>query len=148
MNPIHRRRFLKDSTRTVAGIAAGTAIFGARPARAASPNEVIRVAVVGFNGRGVSHIEAFLPSGGKGTEIGALVDIDEKVVARGLSRVEKDQSRSPAPYTDLRKMLEDKSIDVVSIATPNHWHSLAAIWAVQSGKDVYVEKPLSHNVVE
>jgi predicted dehydrogenase len=109
---------------------------------------VIRVGVVGFNGRGASHIDAYLPSKGLGTEVGALVDVDENVLSRGLSIVEKDQSRAPAAYTDLRKMLEDKSIDAISIATPNHWHSLASIWACQAGKDVYVEKPLSHNVFE
>src|SRR6185503_17486916 len=75
-------------------------------------------------------------------------DIDENVLARGIAKVEKNQDRSPAAHTDVRKMLEDKSVDAVSIATPNHWHSLAAIWAVQAGKDVYVEKPLSHNVFE
>ena len=60
----------------------------------------------------------------------------------------KKQGKKPATFTDIRKVLEDKSIDVISIATPNHWHSLAGVWACQAGKDVYVEKPLSHNVSE
>ena len=148
MESINRRGFLKESSRTVVSMATVGMALRAGRSRAASPNDVIRVAVTGFNGRGSSHIEAFLPSGGKGTEVGALVDIDEAVLARGVARVEKDQSKSPEAYTDIRKMLEDKSIDAVSIATPNHWHSLAALWAMQAGKDVYVEKPLSHNVFE
>ncbi len=148
MSTLDRRSFLQSSSRTVISMAAVGLALGARRSRAAGPNDVVRVGVVGFNGRGGSHIDAFLPSGGKGTEVGALVDIDEKVLARGVGRVEKDQSRPPAAFTDVRKMLEDKTIDAVSIATPNHWHSLAAIWAVQAGKDVYVEKPLSHNVFE
>jgi predicted dehydrogenase len=148
MTVLDRRSFLKQSSRTVVSMAAAGTLVGAGKSRAASPNEVIRVGVVGFNGRGGSHIEALLPSKGLGTEIGALVDVDEKVLARGVARVEKDQSQAPAAYTDLRKMLDDKSIDAISIATPNHWHSLAAIWACQAGKDVYVEKPLSHNVFE
>lgn len=127
--------------------AAGTALHAAR-SHATSPNEVIRVGVVGFNGRGASHIDAFVASSGKGTEIGALVDVDENVLARGSGNVEKIQGRAPTGFTDIRKLLDDKSIDAVSIATPNHWHSLAAILACQAGKDVYVEKPLSHNVFE
>ncbi len=148
MNTIHRRSFLKKSSGTVLSLATGAAVFGTTKSQATSPNEVIRIGVVGFNGRGGSHIEAFLASSGKGTEVAALVDVDENVLARGASSVEKNQGSVPAGFTDIRKMLDDKSIDAVSIATPNHWHSLAAILAVQAGKDVYVEKPLSHNVFE
>jgi predicted dehydrogenase len=147
MDSMNRRDFLKESSRTAVSMAA-IPLLRPKRASAVSPNDVIRVAVIGFNGRGGSHIDAFLPSSGHGTEIGALVDIDENVLSRGMEKVEKNQGRSAAAYTDLRKMLEDKSVDAVSIATPNHWHSLAAIWAIQAGKDVYVEKPLSHNVFE
>jgi predicted dehydrogenase len=148
MNSINRRSFLKDSSRTVVSMATiGLAMRPGR-SRAAGPNDVIRVGVMGFNGRGSSHIDAFLPSGGKGTEVGALIDIDEAVLAKGVTRVQKDQSTAPETHTDIRKALDDKSIDAISIATPNHWHSLGAIWAVQAGKDVYVEKPLSHNMFE
>jgi predicted dehydrogenase len=148
MESINRRSFLKESCRTVVSLAAAATVVAPARIRAASPNDVIRVAVVGFNGRGAGHINAFLPSAGIGTEIGALVDIDDAVLEQGISKVEKNQGRSPGAYADVRKMLEDKSVDAVSIATPNHWHSLAAIWAIQAGKDVYVEKPLSHNVFE
>lgn len=148
MDSINRRSFIKHSSRTVVSMAAATALVRPHRVRAASPNEVVRMAVIGFNGRGGSHIDAFLPSSGNGTEVAALVDIDDSVLARGVAKVEKNQGRSPAAFTDLRKMLDDKSVDGVSIATPNHWHTLAAIWAIQAGKDVYVEKPLSHNVFE
>ncbi len=149
MEPMDRRGFLKVSSRTVVSMAAASAVLGRSASAWASPNDVIRVAVVGFNGRGTEHIRAFTGGKGKGTEIAALVDVDENIWGgKPAKSVEAAQGKPPALYSDLRKMLEDKSIDAVSIATPNHWHSLAAIWAVQAGKDVYVEKPISHNVWE
>ena len=78
----------------------------------------------------------------------ALCDIDQKVLDAAASSVEKITNKKPAIYTDYRKLLEDKSIDAISIATPNHWHTLQTIWACQAGKDVYVEKPCSHNIFE
>src|SRR5262245_27573024 len=119
MESINRRSFLTESSRTVVSLAAAGALVRPGRSRAASPNDVIRVAVIGFNGRGGSHIDAFLPSAGNGTDIGALVDIDNAVLARGVEKAEKNQGRSPGAFTDVRKMLEDKSVDAVSIATPN-----------------------------
>ncbi len=112
----------------------------------ASPNDTVRVACVGVRGRGHWHLDAFakMPN----VEIVAVCDIDEGVLNGRLEMVEKMGKKRPAPFTDIRKMLEDKSIDVVSIATPNHSHTLQTIWACQAGKDVYVEKPCSHNVFE
>src|SRR5207302_1159107 len=81
-------------------------------------------------------------------EIAALCDVDENVLSQRLANVEKLGLPKPKSYVDVRKVLEDKDIDAISIATPNHWHSLMAIWAIQNGKDVYVEKPVSHNVSE
>ena len=78
----------------------------------------------------------------------ALCDVDSEVLERGAKIVESAQGKRPKLYRDIREALADKSIDAVTIATPNHWHSLAAIWACQAGKDVYVEKPLSHNIYE
>jgi len=102
--------------------------------------------VVGFRGRGKDHIKGWttLPN----VEIAALCDIDESVVATGLAQVEKAGKKKPTTYSDIRKLLEDKSIDAISIATPNHSHTLQTIWACQAGKDVYVEKPCSHNMFE
>jgi predicted dehydrogenase len=115
--------------------------------QSSSPSERLRVAVLGLKGRGQTHLGAFL--GRKDCEVVAVCDPDEQVLmTRGVGVVEGATKKKPAFFQDLRKLLEDKSIDIVSIATPNHWHALAAIWAIQAGKDVYVEKPVSHNVSE
>jgi len=113
---------------------------------AASPNDTIRVAAVGVRGRGKSHIAAF--TGMKNVELAALCDIDESVLRDRVAGVEQQGKKRPAAFTDFRRMLEDKSIDAVSIATQNHNHTLQTVWACQAGKDVYVEKPCSHNVHE
>ena len=81
-------------------------------------------------------------------EIAAICDIDESVLNAQVAAVEKAKGKRPAAFTDLRKLLEDKSIDAISIATPNHHHTLQTIWACQAGKDVYVEKPCSHDMFE
>jgi predicted dehydrogenase len=101
---------------------------------------------VGFHGQGRAHIQAYLkvPS----VEISALCDVDESVLEKGCKMVEDAGRKRPTGYTDLRKLLEDKSIDAISIATPNHQHTLQTIWGCQAGKDVYVEKPCSYNVFE
>ncbi len=122
----------------------GAAAAGVRnPLRA---NEPLRVACVGVRGRGRDHIRGFaaLPD----VEIAALCDVDESVLETRLNDVEKLGKKRPAAYTDFRKLLEDKSIDAVSIATQNHNHTLQTIWACQAGKDVYVEKPCTHNIFE
>jgi predicted dehydrogenase len=139
---IDRRSFLRTS------LAAGAAAVSL-PARvysqAPGANSDIRVGVIGFNGRGKDHIGGL--SGVKGVRIAALCDVDYKVLEGGKAQIEK-KGGSVEVFTDIRKMLESKEIDAISTATPNHWHSLAAIWAIQAGKDVYVEKPVSHNVFE
>jgi predicted dehydrogenase len=117
-----------------------------RKGASASPNDTVRVACVGVRGRGRSHIRAYsqMPN----VEIVAMCDIDESVLNSRLSDLEKTNGKRPAAFTDLRKLLEDKSIDAISIATPNHHHTLQTIWACQAGKDVYVEKPCSHDMFE
>jgi predicted dehydrogenase len=104
------------------------------------------MAVVGCGGRGSSHVSAW--SGMPNVEVVALCDVDEAHVAAKLKALSARGMKTPAVYTDFRKLLEDKTIDAVSIASPNHWHTLQTIWACQAGKDVYVEKPCSHNVFE
>lgn len=147
MAGINRRAFLEDSIfATTAAALAAQPLLQWTPATAADTPEILRVAVVGVNGRGGAHIGGF--GGRNDCEIAAIVDVDESVANRVADGIEKAKGKRPAIYADMRKMLEDKSIDIVGIATPNHWHSLAAIWAVQAGKDVYVEKPVSHNVSE
>ncbi len=104
------------------------------------------MAIVGVGGRGGDHIDEFLIN--PNTEIAYIVDADEKIGRQRAEAVGKKQGRVPKVVQDMRVAFDDKSVDIVSTATPNHWHALAAIWAMQAGKDVYVEKPVSHNVSE
>jgi len=114
--------------------------------RSAGPNERLRVAVVGVKGRGGAHLAAFL--GMKDAEVAAIVDCDRRVADEAMKQVERRQGKAPAFHPDLRKALEDKSLDAVSIATTDHTHALLAIWSMQAGKHVYVEKPVSHGIFE
>lgn len=138
----NRRDFIKSSTSAVAASTLGFNLTS----YAGSPADTIRVAVVGFRSQGGGHINQYakMPN----VEIAALCDVDDSVMAKGCATVEKLTGKKPAQFQDFRKLLEDKSIDAVSIATPNHWHSLMGIWACQAGKDVYLEKPCSHSYWE
>src|SRR5579864_4225324 len=141
-----RRAFLKTGARSIPGIAVSDSLRAlVEPRRVMGANDRVRVAICGLNGRGASHIEAYAAL--ENAEIAALCDVDDSVMRRRVSELDNFGIR-PQAYVDIRKLLEDKSIDAVSIATPNHWHSLIAIWACQAGKDVYVEKPCSHNFWE
>jgi predicted dehydrogenase len=138
---LNRRQFIgKTATAVVvAGTMARGKVFGA--------NSRIRMCTIGFHGQGGSHIKDILDMKDQ-AEYVALCDVDSEVLDRGAKFVETSQGKAPKKYKDIREALEDKAIDAVTIATPNHWHSLAAVWACQAGKDVYVEKPLSHNIYE
>jgi len=141
---INRREFLKTSARRGAGLAAlGGVTFLAHPERVFGANDRVRVAVVGLHGQGWAHVGEYSKMGD--VELAAFCDVDENVLDERLAVAERMGVKRPARFVHLRKLLEDKSIDAISIATPNHWHSLQAIWGCQAGKDVYVEKPLSHN---
>jgi predicted dehydrogenase len=109
-------------------------------------NDTIRIAVAGLNGRGGSHVGAW--SGMKGVEITYLIDPDTRTYDKRLKQATAKGGKAPQTIKDVRKALEDKNLDAISIATPNHWHALMTIWGCQAGKDVYVEKPCSHNVHE
>ncbi len=115
-----------------------------KPAPAAK--DPLQVAIAGVKGRGLFHVQSFLrlPE----TRVAAIVDVDEGAAAEAMRAVEKAQGRPPRFEKDLRKVLEDPSIGLVSIATTDHTHALLALWALQAGKHVYVEKPVSHNVFE
>ena len=136
----------------LATVAAMGAVGGSRLVRAEettqpnSPNETLGVAVVGVRNRGGAHIAAFTSR--KDTEILWVVDVDTNVGEAKAAEIANRQKRKPKVTQDMRKAFEDPAVDLVSIATPNHWHALASIWAMQHGKDVYVEKPVSHNVSE
>jgi predicted dehydrogenase len=152
MSRTTRRQFLEQSL--FAASAAASAAAGASqvfassaPARRFGPNETIQTAVIGCGGRGVgSHVGEFLKQ--SGVVITAVCDVDSSRNKGAADRIDKSTGQAPRFEQDMRRIFDDKSIDVVSIATTNHWHSLAAIWAMQAGKHVYVEKPLSHNVFE
>ncbi len=143
MKSFSRRDFLKAS------VATGATLSMPFPAitQTKSPGETINVGVIGINGRGQSHISGYLGLKEKSVRLGAVCDVDGKVLGANVDKLSGKHGKVEG-YADLRKLLENKDIDAVSIATPNHWHSLAAIWAMQAGKDVYVEKPVSHNVWE
>ena len=104
------------------------------------------MATIGIRGRGQDHISAF--SHRKDTAVVALCDVDSRLFDSSSKKLEDRTGKAPQLVTDLRRIMDDKTIDVVTVATPNHWHALAAVWACQAGKDVYVEKPISHNVSE
>ncbi|MCA9071634.1 MAG: Gfo/Idh/MocA family oxidoreductase, partial [Planctomycetaceae bacterium] len=144
-----RREFLERSMfATAAAVAAtsGVPLLQAQEKQSQSPNERLRVAVLGVRSRGKAHLDAYTKR--SDTEVAIVVDVDEVIGQSAVEQLEKSTGKRPQYLKDMRKAFEDKSIDLVSIATPNHWHALATIWAIQAGKDVYVEKPVSHSVSE
>jgi predicted dehydrogenase len=150
---IDRRAFLQNSAALAAavGTAGVTTTRAEEPqrgegAKVAGPNDVIRVAVIGVRGRGMSHVQGF--SEQPDARIVAICDADTNVIGRAMKASTSRYGSEPKFYQDVRKLIEDKDVDAISIATPNHWHSLMTIWGCQAGKDVYVEKPGSHNVFE
>jgi len=141
-NQSSRRKFIKTTVTGVAALGMPTII----PSSVFGANDRLRVAVIGINGRGKDHISGFMKQ--ENVEVATLCDVDNVVLQAGATDFEKKYNKKVNSQQDLRKVYEDKSIDAVSIATPNHWHALAAIWACQAGKDVYVEKPACHNLYE
>ena len=102
--------------------------------------------MIGVHGRGQDHIEGHQK--GENVEVVALCDPDKQVLAKRAEEFQQKYNKPVKTFVDLREVFAQKDIDAVSIATPNHWHALATIWACQAGKDVYVEKPGSHNIFE
>jgi predicted dehydrogenase len=153
MSRLDRRRFLEDSMFAAAlavGAGSASSLLAAEPKEkkgSKNPADRLNCAVVGVKGRGMSHVGGYTSR--NDTLITWVVDVDTAIGEQRAQDIAKRQGGVvPKVTTDLRKALEDKELNVVSIATPNHWHSLGAIWAMQAGKDVYVEKPVSHNVSE
>ncbi len=141
MSRTTRRTFLERSLLTATAVAASPRSSPFARAPRASRGDKIRVGVIGVRGRGRAHIGGFKNS--PDSEVVAICDPDEQFVGRALELVP-----DATYHKDLRALLDDKTIDAITVATPNHWHSLASIWALQAGKHVYVEKPLTHNVRE
>jgi predicted dehydrogenase len=145
MENIDRRSFLKKSGVATAVAFVSSPIINQVPIKR-SPNDTINVAVTGIRSRGKDLIRALVKI--PNVKIAVLCDIDQRLLPEAVAEVEKLTGYKPATATEYRKVLENKDIDVVTIATPNHWHALMTIWACQAGKDVYVEKPVSHTVLE
>lgn len=138
-----RRQFLQDSS-----LAVGTGVLLnqlADTARAQA-SERVRVGIMGAGGRALSLINSFAAN--KSVEVVAIADLDASRLPKGLEAAEKLQGKKPRSESDFRKLIDDKSIDALVIGTPDHWHAIPTILACQAGKDVYVEKPDSHNIVE
>jgi len=138
-----RRSFIKTTA------AAGSAAFLAPtfvPSSAFGANDRINAAVLGLNGRGKSHVKGFMAQ--KNVAITHFCDPDMNILKKRQSEFKEKYNKDVALEQDLRRIMDNKDIDVVGIASPNHWHALSVIWACQAGKDAYVEKPGSHNVWE
>ncbi len=152
MQKFNRRTFLKQSLLGATSVGL-LSVTGCHTTKSAAPttarvkgaNDDIRYAVVGLHGRGKGHLEDLAKV--KGTRLVALCDVDSDVLGVEQQK-QRDKGLQVDGYSDIRKLLENPNLDVVSFATPNHWHALGTIWAIQAGLDVYVEKPVSHNVWE
>ncbi len=148
MSRATRREFFEQSlfaTAAAATVAHGSTLAAETPA-ASDPSETIHHAILGCRIRGRAHAKQFTRQ--EGVEVNYVCDPDLALAEELASEVEQQQGRRPQVVQDMRVVFDDANINTVSIATPNHWHALAAIWAMQAGKDVYVEKPVSHNIVE
>ena len=147
MAHISRREFLSRAAKGAATVALGTAAMSsAGPARAKSPNDRIVMALMGAGGRGSQVIRSLGTH--KDVELAWICDVD---AGRGndlVAHFEKTRGKAPKKTQELRRVLDDKDVDALLVATPDHWHALATIWACQAGKDVYVEKPPTHNIWE
>ena len=140
-----RRTFLK--TTTAGALFSTFAISGTKASgRVIGANDTIRIGVAGINGRGQSHIKEF--AGRDNVQVTYLIDPDSRLFESRSEQVSSRGGNTPKCVQDVREALDDKSLDAISIATCNHWHSLMTVWACQAKKNVYVEKPLSHNIYE
>ena len=149
MSRLTRRRFLEDSlvaTAATAAAAAAPTSLHAQDPRGVGANEKITGAIIGCGIRGKQHAQEL--SRLADCEIAYVCDPDRDRAAEVAAQLTARGRPAPKAVQDLRAALDDKAVDVVFIAAPNHWHALAAIWAMQAGKDAYVEKPVSHNVRE
>jgi predicted dehydrogenase len=144
MNDVTRREFLASTGKTSIGMAVGAAAVAAsRRAGADAVNERLRLAVIGLHGRGGNLARSFASR--HDCEIAYLCDVDETLLPSLVSEIAEKQGRAPKAVGDLRRALDDQSVDAIIVATPDHWHALATVWGCQAGKDVYVEKPASHS---
>ncbi len=146
MKNLDRRSFIKKTGAAASASLIGTTTMGTPMKRTNQANNSVNVAVIGIRNRGKDHYRALakIPN----VNISILCDIDQRLLPEAVAEVEKLTGKKPQTETEYRKVLDNPDIDAVSIATPNHWHALQTIWACQAGKHVYVEKPVSHTVLE
>ena len=151
MENVNRRGFIKKSAVLTTGIAAGVPAYIKGYAQN-KPGEVINIAVVGIRSRGgyyyggTGHTANYTKI--KNSRVTAICDVDENLFPQAIADIEKLGGAKPKTVVDFRDLLDDKDIDAVSIASPDHWHALQAIWACQAGKDVYLEKPICYTIEE
>lgn len=150
MSKQHRRGFIKQS---LAASATATCLANVPSvhsqeveSKEGSPISQLNVAIIGAGSRGGTHTGEMLKA--EGVTITHVCDIDDGRGDGKAKLIEEKQGRRPTFEKDLRRILDNKSVDMVSIATPNHWHALGGIWAMQAGKDAYIEKPVCHNIAE
>src|SRR5687768_13939701 len=145
-----RRDFIKTSVAGAAGLAIGGIGSNARSyAAIVGANDRINLAVIGIRNQGTVHINSYCNlKNSKNVIVKTLCDTDERLFPPAVAIVNKKTGDQPLTQWDLKRVLDDKEIQAVSIVTPNHWHALATIWACQAGKHVYVEKPLAYNIWE
>lgn len=134
-----RRDFIKKTALAGAGLFTAPNLFAFN----GSPNEKVVIGLMGTNSRGLFLAQSFAKL--KNVEVGYICDVDSELLAKTIADIEKQTGKKPQGFTDVRKMLEQKDLDGLAIAAPDHWHAPAAIMGLQAGKNVYVEKPCSHN---
>jgi len=142
-----RREFLKKTAMTSAGLAAGSAIFSAKSyGKIMGSNERLNFAILGLHGRGNGLLSSIMDC--ENTMVTDICDVDERYIEKFSKKMVEEYNQKPNTHKDIRKMLKSKDIDVIAIATPEHWHAPMAIMGLKAGKHVYVEKPCSHNPYE
>jgi predicted dehydrogenase len=142
-NNVDRREFLRDASLAGLGLVITNRLPSPSLLFGGSPSEKVVVAVMGLNGRGMVLARNFMRL--KNTEVAYLCDVDANVLAKAQSGLQQDAAKAPKAIGDFRRALDDKDVDAIAIATPDYWHTPAAILALKAGKHVYVEKPASHN---
>ena len=137
-----RRNFIRETSLTASGIA----VMSSAMSSCISPSDKVVVALIGCKGMGFNDLSAFLQQ--PGVVCAALCDVDSNILSERAAEVEKMTGKRPDVYEDFRKIIDRKDIDVVIVGTPDHWHCLPMVYACQSGKDVYCEKPLGRTIEE
>ena len=143
-----RRSFLSKTATAgaAATLVSGQFVHSQEATESKSANSEMSAAIIGCGGRGGTHIGEMIKA--QGVAITHICDIDQATGEARASQIQGRQGKRPEFHADLREILDNKSVDVVTIATPNHWHALGGVWAMQAGKDAYIEKPVSHNIAE